>query len=107
MELERLLRPLSQGILKGESGLFLTNVLMLWGGGHIDRHVRRRVIVPSDLARSFGVICEHYQNSKWRSLKKRAIFDLLFIFLVTREKTQKFLQHIISLTYIHIFCSPD
>ena len=35
------------------------------------------------------------QISKWRSFEKRAIFDLLFtIFLVTREKLQKFLQHI-------------
>ena len=34
------------------------------------------------------------QISKWRSFEKRAIFDLLFTFLVTREKLQKFLQHI-------------
>ena len=27
---------------------------MLWGGGHIVRHVWRWIIVPSDLARSFG-----------------------------------------------------
>ena len=26
-----------QGILKGESGLFFTPVLTVWGGGHIDR----------------------------------------------------------------------
>ena len=32
--------------------------------------------------------------SKWRSFEKRAIFDLLFTFLVTKEKIQKFLQHI-------------
>ena len=31
---------------------------------------------------------------KWRSFEKRAIFDLLFTFLVTREKLQKILQHI-------------
>ena len=42
------------------------------------------------------------QISKWHSFEKRAIFDLLFIFLVTREKLQKFLQHISqSHTYIH------
>ena len=29
--------------LKGESGLFLTPVLMQWGGSHIDCHVWRRV----------------------------------------------------------------
>ena len=34
------------------------------------------------------------QISKWRSFEKRAIFDLLFTFLVTREKLRKFLQHI-------------
>ena len=35
------------------------------------------------------------QISKWRSFeKKKAIFDLLFTFLVTREKLQKFHQHI-------------
>ena len=28
------------------------------------------------------------QISRWRSFEKRAIFDLLFTFLVTREKTQ-------------------
>ena len=33
-----------------------------------------------------------FQNSA--HLKKRAIFDLLFTFLVTREKTQTFLQNI-------------
>ena len=49
-----------EGIKKGELGLFLTPVLMLWSGSHIDRHVWRWVIVPSDLARSLGAICEHY-----------------------------------------------
>ena len=34
------------------------------------------------------------QISKWLLFWKRAIFELLFTFLVTREKTQKFLQHI-------------
>ena len=34
------------------------------------------------------------QISKWRSLKKWAIFNLPFTFLVTREKLQKFLKHI-------------
>ena len=46
--------------LKGESGLFLIPVLMLWGGGHIDRRVWRWVIVPYDLAQSFGTICAYY-----------------------------------------------
>ena len=34
------------------------------------------------------------QISKWRSFEKKVIFDILFTFLVTREKLQKFLQHI-------------
>ena len=47
------------------------------------------------------------QISKWRSFeKKRASFDLLFTFLVTREKLQKFLQHIShSHTYMY-FAHP-
>ena len=38
-------------------------------------------------------------------LKKGAIFDLLFTFLVIRGKTQKFLQHISRLTYTY-FAHP-
>ena len=33
--------------------------LTLKGTGHIGRHVWRWVIVPSDLARTFGTICAH------------------------------------------------
>ena len=51
------------------------------------------------------------QISKWPSFEKRAIFDLLFTFLVTREELQKFLKHIShSHTYtyfghpIDVFC---
>ena len=40
------------------------------------------------------------QISKWRSFEERAIFDQLFTFLVTREKLQKFLQHI---SYSHTY----
>ena len=44
--------------------------------------------------------------SKWRSIENRAIFDLLHTFLVTREKLQKFLQHIShSHTYMY-FAHP-
>ena len=45
------------------------------------------------------------QISKWRSFEKRTIFDLLFTFLVTREKLQKIPSAHISLTYIHVLCS--
>ena len=44
------------------------------------------------------------QISKWHSFEKGGIFDLLFIvYIVTREKTQKFLQHIFHLhKYTHL-----
>ena len=38
-------------------------------------------------------------------LKKRAIFDLLFTFVVTIEKLHKFLQHISHSHTLHVFCS--
>ena len=46
------------------------------------------------------------QISKWRSFEKRVIFDLLFIYLATREKLQKIIQHIShSHTYMY-FAHP-
>ena len=44
--------------------------------------------------------------SKWRSFEKRAIFDLLFAFFSHQGKVTKIPSAYISLTYIHIFCSP-
>ena len=46
---------------KGGMGLFLVPVLTLWSSNHFDIHVWRSVIVPPDLAHSFGVICAHYR----------------------------------------------
>ena len=46
------------------------------------------------------------QISKWRSFEKRAIFDLLFTFFSHQEKVTKIPSAHISLTYIHVFCSP-
>ena len=46
------------------------------------------------------------QISKWRSYEKRAIFDLLFTFFSYQGKVIKIPSAHISLTYIHIFCSP-
>ena len=46
------------------------------------------------------------QFSKWRSFEKRAIFDLLFIFFSHQAKVTKIPLAHISLTYIHVFCSP-
>ena len=46
---------------RGKSGLFLTPVLTLWDSSHIDRHVWRWVIVPSDLEQTFSAICACYR----------------------------------------------
>ena len=46
------------------------------------------------------------QISKWRSFEKRAIFDLLFTFFSHQGKVTKNPLAHISLTYIHVFCSP-
>ena len=46
------------------------------------------------------------QISKWRSFDKRAIFDLLFTFSSHQGKVTKIPSAHISLTYIHVFCSP-
>ena len=46
------------------------------------------------------------QISKWRSFEKRVIFDLLFTFFSHQGKVTKIPSAHISLTYIHVFCSP-
>ena len=47
------------------------------------------------------------QISKWRSFEiKSALFDLLFTFFSHQGKDTKILSEPISLTYIHVFCSP-
>ena len=46
------------------------------------------------------------QISKWCSFGKRAIFDLLFTFFNHQGKVTKIPSAHISLTYIHVFCSP-
>ena len=46
------------------------------------------------------------QISKWRSIEKRTIFDLLFTFLSHQGKVTKIPSAYVSLTYIHVFCSP-
>ena len=46
------------------------------------------------------------QILKWRLFEKRAIFDLLFIFFSYQGKVTKIPSAHISLTYIHVFCSP-
>ena len=46
-----------------------------------------------------------FQISKWRSFEKGAIFDLL-TFFSPQGKVTKIPSAHISLTYIHVFCSP-
>ena len=46
------------------------------------------------------------QISKWRSFEKRAILDLLFTFFSHQGKITQIPSAHISLTYIHVFCSP-
>ena len=46
------------------------------------------------------------QILKWRSFEKEAIFDLLFTFSSHQGKVTKIPSAHISLTYIHVFCSP-
>ena len=46
------------------------------------------------------------QLSKWHSFEKRSIFDLLFTFFSHQGKVTKMSSAYISLTYIHLFCSP-
>ena len=46
------------------------------------------------------------QISKWRSFEKNAIFDLLFTFFSYQGKVTTIPSAHISLTYIHVFCSP-
>ena len=59
----------SQGILKAESSLFLTPALRLWGGGYIDRHIWRWVVVPSDLAWSAHItVTVWFKSTRGRRL---------------------------------------
>ena len=55
-----------------------------------------------------NVNCFLFENhiSKWRSFEKRVIFDLLFTFFSFQGKLTKIPSAHISLTYIHVFCSP-
>ena len=46
------------------------------------------------------------QISIWRSFEKRAICDLLLTFFSHLGKVTKIPSAHISLTYIHVFCSP-
>ena len=46
------------------------------------------------------------QISKWRSFEKKGFFDLLFTFLSDQGKVTEIPSAHISLTYIHVFCSP-
>ena len=55
-----------------------------------------------------NVIVFFFENliSKWRSFEKMEILDLLFTFFSYQGKVTKNPLAPISLTYIHVFCSP-
>ena len=55
-----------------------------------------------------NVIVLFFENQllKWRSFEKRVIFYLLFTFFSHQGKVTKIPSAHISLTYIHVFCSP-
>ena len=58
------------------------------------------------LQKNVTVLFFENQISKWRSFEKRAIFDLFFTFFSHQGKVTKIPSAHISLTYIHVFCSP-
>ena len=47
-----------------------------------------------------------YQISKWRSFENKGYYDLLFAFFSHQGKVTKIPSAHISLTYLHVFCSP-
>ena len=55
-----------------------------------------------------NVIVFFFENqiSRSRSFEKGAIFNLLFTFSIHQGKVTKIPSAHISLTYIHVFCSP-
>ena len=55
-----------------------------------------------------NVIVFFFENqiSRWRSFENGAIFDLLFTFSIHQGKVTQIPSARISLTYIHVFCSP-
>ena len=76
-------------------GLFLFP-LIFWENVVTTCKIRPFLCSLDNLLRKYVIVLKFFGNqiSKWHSFEKRAIFDLLFTFLVTREKLQKFLQHI-------------
>ena len=63
--------------------------------------------LDNSLQKNAIVFCFGNQISKWRSFeKKKAIFDLLFTFFSHQGKITKISSAHISLTCIHVFCSP-
>ena len=58
------------------------------------------------LQKNVIVFCFENQISRWRSFEKGVIFDLLFTFSIHQGKVTQIPSARISLTYIHVFCSP-
>ena len=64
------------------------------------------VVLHNLLQKNVIIFLFENQISKWRSFEKRAIFDLRFTFFSYQGKVTKIPPAHISLTLIHIFCSP-
>ena len=83
-------------LFKGKCSCHMQNCFFFFCMCSLDNLLQKNVIVFF-----FGI-----QISKWRSFEKGAIFDLLFTFFSYQEKVTKIPSAHISLTYIHVFCSP-
>ena len=91
-----ILNKLSSNNLRGVEwvhGLFLFPLVL---GKMQFPHAKLDLVYSLDNLLQKNVIVLFFGNqiSKWRSFKKRAIFDLLFTFFIHQGKLQKFLQHI-------------
>ena len=90
-------------------GLFLFSLVNFYG--KCSCHMQNWVFlcslhVDSLLHKNVIVFFFGNQISKWRSFEKGAIFDLLFTCFSHQGNVTKIPSAHISLTYMHVFCSP-
>ena len=79
---------LFQGTYKGELGFFLNSVLMLYGAAAILAVTDGGwVIVPLDLARTFGVTCAHYCSPGLSPAKIKCWLNLTRIWIKNAESS--------------------
>ena len=76
-QIHAFLSGFSKEFKKGNRVSFWTLCLTLWGGCHIERHVWMWVIVPLDLAQSFGAVCAYYRYRViYRAITYACVSDL-------------------------------